>query len=125
MRNALMLASILVPVSFAAAHAEGGDPVMGKRQFAPCSACHSIGAGEPNKVGPNLHGIFGRKSGSKEDFQYSDAMKKAGIVWDAAKIDKYITKPQEFVPGNKMAFIGIAKDEVRANIIAYLKEATK
>jgi cytochrome c len=125
MRNVLILASLLVPMSFVAAHAEGGDPVMGKRQFAPCSACHSLAAGEANKVGPNLHGIFGRKSGTKDDFTYSDAMKKAAIVWDEAKIDKYITKPQEFIPGNKMAFIGIAKEDVRANIIAYLKEATK
>jgi cytochrome c len=125
MRNVLLLASILVPVALSAAHAEGGDPVMGKRQFAPCTACHTVGADEPNKVGPNLHGIFGRKAASRPDFTYSEAMKKSGIVWDAAKIDKYITKPQEFVPGNKMAFIGIAKEDVRANIIAYLQQATK
>jgi cytochrome c len=125
MRKVLLLASLLVPVSLTVARAEDGDAAMGKRQFAPCSACHTVEADGPNKVGPNLHGIIGRKAGSKADFQYSDAMKKAGFTWDAAKIDKYITKPQELVPGNKMAFIGIPKDEVRANIIAYLKEATK
>ena len=124
MRNMLLLASVLVPISFVAAHADG-DPVMGKRQFAPCTACHTVEAGGPNKVGPNLHGIIGSKAGSKTDFTYSDAMKKSGIVWDENKIDQYLTKPQDFMPGNKMAFIGIGKETVRANVLAYLKEATK
>ncbi len=124
MRNMLLLASVLVPVSFVSAQA-AGDPVMGKRQFAPCTACHTTESDGPNKVGPNLHGIIGRKAGSKSDFTYSDAMKKSGIVWDEQKIDQYLTKPQEFMPGNKMAFIGIVKEEVRANVLAFLKEATK
>lgn len=126
MRKALLWAIALAPFSIAAAHAaDAGDPVMGKRQFAPCTACHTTEADGPNKVGPNLHGIIGRKAGTKADFTYSDAMKASGITWDAAKIDAYITKPSALVPGNKMAFMGVAKDDVRANIIAYLKEATK
>src|SRR3954469_24555493 len=99
--RSLPLIVALVVVSTAAYAA--GDPVQGKRQFAPCSACHTVDAGGPNKIGPNLHGIFGRTAGTKSDYTYSAAMKKAGFVWDAAKIDQYITKPQAFVPGNKMS----------------------
>ncbi len=99
---------------------------MGKKQFAPCSACHTVEADGPNKVGPNLHGVFGKKAGTnKTDFTYSDAMKSSGVTWDEAKIDAYITKPSALIPGNKMAYMGVAKEDVRANIIAFLKEATK
>jgi cytochrome c len=124
MRKMLFVAALLPFSVVASAHA-AGDPVMGKRQFAPCTACHTTEAGGPNKVGPNLHGIIGRKSGLHADFAYSDAMKKAAVTWDDATLDGYLTKPSTFMPGNKMAFVGVAKEEVRANIIAYLKEATK
>jgi cytochrome c len=124
MLRAFVLASAFACLSVSAAWADG-DPVMGKRQFAPCSACHNTAAGDPDKVGPNLHGIFGRMAASKADFAYSDALKKSGIVWDAKTIDTWITKPAAMVPGTKMAFLGIANDETRANIIAYLQDATK
>jgi cytochrome c len=125
MRKAILAAVAMVPFTFAAAHAEG-DAAMGKKQFAPCSACHTVEADGPNKVGPNLHGVFGKKAGTnKADFTYSDALKKSGVTWDEAKLNEYITKPSALIPGNKMAFMGVAKDDVRANIIAYLKEATK
>ncbi len=101
------------------------DPVLGKRQFAPCTACHTVEAGGPDKIGPNLHGVFGRTAGTKPGYAYSAAMKKAGFAWDEQKITAYITKPQAVVPGNKMSFLGVAKDDVRDNIVAYLKDATK
>ncbi len=117
---ALPLASLVAPVARA-----DGDPDMGKRQFAPCSACHTVEEGGADKLGPNLHGVFGRKAGTKPGFAYSDALKNAGITWDADKINTWITKPAAMFPGTKMAFLGISNDAVRANIIAYLQQATK
>jgi cytochrome c len=119
-------ALLALPIAFSAPGARAdGDPEMGKHQFAPCSACHTVEAGGPAKVGPNLHGVFGRKAGSVPDFMYSDALKNSGIVWDEAKVDAWIKKPMALVPGTKMAFLGISNDAVRANIIAYLKQATQ
>lgn len=125
MRKAMIFASLLVPFSFGMANA-AGDAAQGKKQFAYCMACHTVEAKGPNKLGPNLNGIFGKKAGTnKKDFAYSDAMKKADVVWDEAKLEEYITKPAAMVPGGKMAFAGVSSPEIRANIIAYLKEATK
>jgi cytochrome c len=105
------------------AHADG-DPEAGKRQFAVCEACHTIAKDGPTVVGPNLHNIIGRKAGTLPGFAFSDAIKNSNVVWNETTLDQYLTKPSAFIPLNKMAFIGIAKPEVRANIIAYLKQAT-
>ena len=119
----LLAAAAFISLTAASAQADG-DAVKGKKVFAKCMACHTTEAGK-NKVGPTLHGLFGRKAGSVEGFTYSDAMKNAGITWSDAELDKYLTNPKKDIPGNKMAFPGLPKPDDRANVIAYLKEATQ
>ncbi len=97
-----------------------GDPALGKAQFNKCAACHSAKEGE-NKIGPSLHGIVGRPSHSIENFNYSDAMKNYNVTWDPATLDHYLADPRGVVNGTKMIFVGIKKDDERANLIAYLE----
>lgn len=124
MQTARMLAPVLLFASFAAEAA--GDPVLGKKQFAPCAACHTVEKGGPNKIGPNLNGIIGKKAGTnRAGYAYSTAMKNAPIVWTAEELEKYLLKPMAYVKGSKMAFAGVPKPDVRANIVAYVLEATK
>lgn len=100
---------------------EPGDAAAGAKVFKKCQACHSIVAADGNKIGPNLHGVIGRKAGAQEGFNYSDAMKASGIVWDEASIEKYLRDPKGFVPKNKMAFVGLKKDSDLANVLAFIK----
>lgn len=102
-------------------HAEpAGDPAAGNDVFATeCSDCHSVKEGK-NKKGPSLFGIVDRKSASIADFAYSDGMKSLNVVWTIEKIDTYITKPKEMVPGGKMKYDGLANPKARADLLAYL-----
>lgn len=97
------------------------DAAAGEKVFNQCKACHTIEAGGPNRVGPNLHGVVGRKAGALENFKYSDAMKSAG-TWDEATLDSYLTDPKTAIPGNKMAFSGVKNEQSRKDLIAYLKK---
>ncbi|HET6522080.1 MAG TPA: cytochrome c family protein [Geminicoccaceae bacterium] len=119
---ALALAGALGGIGGTAA-AEG-DPAKGERLFVRCKACHVVDA-TTNRVGPHLVGLFGRHAGEVEGFNYSDAMKNADIVWDEETIDAYLADPRGYIAGNKMAFPGLKKEEERADVIAYLKEATQ
>jgi len=106
--------------SLGAAYAQDAD--AGEKVFAKCRPCHMIGEGARNSVGPNLNGIVGRHSGSVADYSYSDANKESGIVWDVANLKEYLKNPKAKVPGTKMIFAGLAKDEDIDNLIAYLSQ---
>ena len=97
-----------------------GDPEAGKQVFKKCHACHNVGEGARNAVGPILNGVVGRKAGSVEGYNYSEANKNSGITWDAATLDVYLKDPKAKVPGTKMSFPGLPNDADRANVIAYL-----
>jgi cytochrome c len=101
-----------------------GDAAKGEKLFARCQACHSVEPGQ-NKIGPTLAGLFGRKAGSVEGFNYSDAMKSADVVWDEQTLSEYLADPKGYIPGNRMLFAGLRNEQDRADIIAYLKEATQ
>jgi cytochrome c len=114
----------LAAVTPVAALAQAGDAVKGKVVFARCALCHDVKPG-PKKMGPALNGLFGRTSGTIAGFTYSPAMQKAKIRWDAKTLDAFLAKPSAVVPGNRMAFAGVPQAADRANLIAYLKGATK
>lgn len=110
------------------AHAQGAPDEatlkLGKRVFLMCRSCHGTEDDGRHKVGPNLHGVFGRKAGSVEGFKFSDAVKNSGIVWTEETINEWLVKPKDFLPGNKMAFAGVPKENERKAVIAYLKSET-
>lgn len=114
----------VVAAGFAAPVAAEGDAEMGEKLFRRCSVCHVLEEGG-RKVGPSLYGLFGRESGSVDGFRYSEAMKNAGIVWNEETLDGYLADPRGYIKGNRMAFPGLRKEQERADVIAYLKEATK
>ncbi len=99
------------------------DSGAGKKVFNKCKACHSVDK-EKNKVGPHLVGIFGRKAAVIESFKYSDALKNSNIIWNEESLKAYIANPKKYVPGTKMSFNGLKKENQILDLLEYLKEAT-
>jgi len=119
MRDLTTLAVIALCIVGGAARADDGDAVAGKVVFNKCMPCHSVKDGE-NKIGPSLYGIVGRPSHSIASFNYSEPFKAYDVTWDGPALDKYLVDPRGVVPGTRMIFVGLKKDEDRANVIAYL-----
>jgi cytochrome c len=98
--------------------AMAADASHGKELFLACAACHSE---KPDAIGPNLKGVFGRKSAALDDFRYSNPMKRANLVWDAANLRAYLIDPQSKVKGNRMPFGGVAEPSEADDLVAYLQ----
>jgi cytochrome c len=115
-----LTATLVLCAGIGAAHA-AGDPERGRTIYQACTDCHDL---DKNDVGPKHRGVYGRKAGSVPDYEYSDALKNSGVVWDAATLDRWLTNPQAFVPGVKMYF-SLSNPQDRADVIAFLKEVAK
>ncbi len=121
MTTCVALAAALAAIPAAVALAlQPGDAKRGEAIYDRCMACHSL---EYNRTGPHHCGLIGRKAGSVPDFDYSDAMKKSGIVWTPETLDRFLKKPTAAVPGTIMTYDGVPDDQERADLIAYLVHA--
>ena len=117
--------AIVVGFMAAQAFAQDGNPVRGERVFnQQCKTCHSLEEG-PSLTGPTLHGMFGRKAGTAAGFEFSPEMIKSGIVGDETTLAEYSRDPKAKVPDTKMVFNGIKQPGQLADLVAYLKQATK
>src|SRR3979490_185761 len=120
--------AIMALVSFASlspALAQEGNASRGQQDFRACAPCHSLET-DRNMTGPSLADLWGRKAGGLPSFErYSDALKSSGIIWDDRALDGWLTDPQRMVPDNEMPFEGIKDARVRADLLAFLQDATK
>jgi cytochrome c len=125
MRNSVLIALIAVTSLASASAARAQDVAAGEASFKKCLACHSIGEGAKNKVGPVLNGLDGRHSGSAEGYSYSDANKNSGITWSKDQFLEYIKDPKAKIPGTKMAFAGIKNEKEANDLWAYISSFDK
>jgi cytochrome c len=125
MNKLTLSALVVIATSSLASAALAQDAAAGKTSFNKCLPCHSIGEGAKNKVGPELNGLDGRKSGTAEGYNYSDANKNSGITWNEAQFKEYIKDPKAKVPGTKMTFAGIKNENEINNLWAYVSSFDK
>ncbi|WP_439878416.1 c-type cytochrome [Pseudomonas prosekii] len=118
MTSALVLCAALIGNQ---AHAAGDAEAGGKLFSRMCGGCHQVGESARNGFGPQLNGVIGRTAGSAEGYQYSEAMKSSGVIWDRETLAKYIEDPKGVVSGTRMIFWGISDPEKIENLLTYLQ----
>ncbi len=121
LRTAMLAAMIVC----APAGAYAQDAAAGEKSFNKCRACHQVGETAKNTVGPIMNGLFGRKSGTVEGYNYSEANKNAALMWDEAVFADYIKDPKGKIPGTKMVFAGIKNEQEIKDLTAFLKQFGK
>jgi cytochrome c len=121
----LKLLAVLLMVAFDSSNAQEADlsdrAEAGAIVFKKCMACHQVGPTARNGIGPVLNGVVGRPAGQYSGYSYSSANKRSGLVWDEPTLTRYLRGPGDVVPGTKMVFFGLKKDQEVADVIAYLK----
>lgn len=121
---AALTAGFLGGAALADDEAYVGDASKGEKVFNKCKTCHTVEEGGANKIGPNLHGLWGRTAGTLEGFKFSQAMTDYAVVWGDDTLPPFMKDPRGTVTGTKMTFAGIKSDKQMADLMAYLKEAT-
>jgi len=121
MKTALTMMAVAAMSAAGVAHA---DVKRGEKLFEECRACHAVERGI-NGVGPDLHGVFGRRAAALDEFRYSPALKKSGITWTRQTLDAYVADPQKAVPANRMPYGGMPEAKDRADLLEYLQQAFK
>ena len=122
--KAMVLLGAMVGAFPAMAADEFGDAEVGEQIFDDCAACHQVGKGAENGIGPHLNGIFGRRAASVADFTYSKSLARAGndgLVWDRELLSAYVENPKAFASGTRMAYDGLEDAAERADLLAYLR----
>jgi cytochrome c len=121
----LLLVSLIIftPIVMQSKAVWAADPLLerGQKLFKKCVHCHTYQKGQNHRIGPNLHGMFGRKAGAIADYEYSDAWKNANFVWSGATLDTYLKSPRNMIPGNRMPFDGLSRPADRRALIAYMR----
>ena len=125
MKTPILSSLVVVTSLIAASGALAQDATAGKSSFNKCMACHAIGPGAKNKVGPELNGIDGRKSGTAEGYSYSEANKNSGITWTKDQFLEYIKEPKAKIPNTKMVFAGIKNEKEANDLWAFLAQYDK
>ena len=128
-RVAIALSPMLAALILVRSGAAVADPARGEQIFQRCAACHTVGAPDPKLPGPNLHTVIGRRAGTLPGFEYSSAMTDAGttdgVVWTRATLDKYLTDPDDVVPGTAMRLSFQLAPQERQDVIDYLEQVGK